>query len=213
MDPNLVATLAGQHANGNAITWNTVILAAIQLATVVVTSVSAYFIARITKSTKMCAAAATEAKDSAILTGKKTDEISNKIVEIHTATNGNLSKLGTALEISAQKLEGMQTLLNSALESNKSQELTLARVRQEHDIQQAAHQIPQALSGPIISTGPVIRSVVSETHKENSELSIEGKGIVLSDYQMKKIHEALTQAISFLQHDPNKNPGTQIPIQ
>lgn len=42
---------------------------------------------------------------------KKVEAVAEKIVEIHTATNGNLSKVTTALDVANQKIDGLQVLV------------------------------------------------------------------------------------------------------
>ncbi len=48
---------------------------------------------------------------TSIKNGKKADDMRDKVIEIHTQTNGNLSKLTSALELANTKIVGLEKLV------------------------------------------------------------------------------------------------------
>ena len=75
------------------------------------------------------AAAVTEA------TAKKADTIIEKATEIHTLTNGTNSELTSALKVANQKIEGLQQLMTSFIQSRDAADA--ARVLTARDVADA----------------------------------------------------------------------------
>lgn len=86
------------------------------------------------KQAKEAAAASAETAKLAI---QKTDSLTEKVVEVHTLTNGNLSKVTSALEVANEKILGMQKQLTYVIEHSGD---TLKAITSDAD-QKAADKV------------------------------------------------------------------------
>jgi hypothetical protein len=172
-----VLNAAAQSTNTTAITWNTIVLAIINVIGIGITSFVALTIAKINNNSVKAVENTQSTKEISEATAKQTKEIGDRVVEIHTVTNGNLSKLEAALGISAEKLTGMQKLITEMMLSSKDKDVTLARVRTERDGLGAAAAAAAATAattvvatGPIVATGPVVRPSDTAIHDGQESL-------------------------------------------
>jgi hypothetical protein len=161
VDTNLVAVAeaaaqAALRASEGA-HLNTVVVAVIGLAGVVVTTVGTVLLAKINTNAKIT-------KDVTVESAGKVDTVLKTTDQIHTLTNSNLSKVTAALEQAQSEVKGLKEVIAQMAEQIKETNVTLARVRGIKDSEEGENGIAETVKHAVVSS---VKAPVKEAVQES----------------------------------------------